>query len=384
MRHNTQTAPAFISRRFFAAVSSAVAATLMLCGVARADLVTPAVASFSSEMDMLGRYATKTVDASGMSGPGNASDTHNNDSVAMWMAGGVYKGDHNPFITFDLGVPYHLQTTRIWQYNEVSFTQVSASNIVISVSADNVTFTPFSTNTLTQAGGTAFEPAQDIATDATGVRYVKIQILGTWDGAVFWNGGLGPNGTDTRYLSGFSEVRFEVVGAVVLTPLITTQPHSQTNYVGSTVHFTVAATDNSNPPLSYQWRKNGGNLSDTGHITGSTNTTLTISNVTTNDAGSYDVVVSNPVGPSPSDTATLTVLLSPLTTININLHPGTSFQGIAGFHYRVEYRNALDPSNAWQTLQEIPQLPASPSPYTVYDPTPATMPQRLYRVVYVP
>jgi hypothetical protein len=235
---------------------------------------------------------------------------------------------------------------------------------------------------LNEAGGTALEPAQDIATAATNVRYVKIQILDTWDGAVFWNGGAGPNGADGRFLTGFHKVRFEVAESVGLTPLISLQPLSLTNYSGATVNLSVAARDNGVPPLSYRWRKNGVNLSDGGNISGSTTTNLTLSNITTNDAGNYDVVVSNPTGPSQSKTARLTVWLSPLTTIGINLYAGITIPGIVGFHYRVEYRGALDPANTWYTLQEIAALPSSP--YTVYDPTPASSPQRFYRVIFVP
>jgi hypothetical protein len=362
-----------------------VAVTLMLIGVAHADLIRPAVNSVSTELSPFGRYAYKTVDESGMSGPGNATDTHDNNSPNMWMSGGVYVGnDHNPFIGYDLGTNYTLQTTRIWQWNEASTVSFSAKDILISVSSDDVTYTPLSTNTLNEAGGTAFEPAQDIANAASNVRYVKIQILDTWDGAVFWNGGAGPNGNEAehRFLTGFSEVRFEVVESAVLTPLITQQPLSLTNYSGATVNLTVAATDNGVPPLSYQWRKNGVNSSDGGNISGSTTTNLTLRNITTNDAGNYDVVVSNPTGPSQSKTARLTVLLSPLTTIGINLYAGITIPGIVGFHYRVEYRDALDPANTWHTLQEIAALPSTP--YTVYDPTAASSPQRFYRVIFVP
>jgi hypothetical protein len=372
-----------IPKRPLLAAFCAVTA-LMLCRVAHADLVDPAVASYSAALDFLGRYAANTVNGSGMSGPGNAGDTHDNNSPDMWMSGGVYVGpDHNPYIAYDLGSPYTLQITRIWQYNEVSFTQVSAKTVLISVSADNVTYTPLSTNVLNQATGTAFEPNQDIATVANNVRYVKIQILDTWDGAVFWNGGAGPNGTDGRFLTGFSEVRFEVVGPVVLIPLITTQPQGQTNYTGSSVSFTVQATDNGVPPLSYQWKKNGTNLTDIGNISGSSTTNLTVSNLSTNDSGNYNVIVSNPTGPSPSTIVPLVVLQSPLTTININTYAGVSFTGIPGYHYQVQYNDSLNPNN-WQVLQEIASLPAAPSPYTVYDTTPITNSQRFYRVVFIP
>jgi hypothetical protein len=82
-------------------------------------------------------------------------------------------------------------------------------------------------------------------------------------------------------------------------PVITSQPASQTVNAGATVTLTVAASGT--PPLSYQWRKNGASLS------GATGTSLTLASVTTADAGSYTVVVSNAGGSVTSDTAILTV-----------------------------------------------------------------------------
>ncbi len=100
-------------------------------------------------------------------------------------------------------------------------------------------------------------------------------------------------------------------------PSITTQPQSQSVMAGNNVTFTVAATGSA--PLAYQWRKNGGNLSDGGNVNGATTSSLTLTAVTTNDAGNYDVVVTNAYGSATSATATLTVnsLPSPWLTADI-------------------------------------------------------------------
>jgi invasion protein IalB len=89
------------------------------------------------------------------------------------------------------------------------------------------------------------------------------------------------------------------VNPTVVAPSITQQPVSQTVTAGNNVTFSVTATGTA--PLSYQWRKNGVN------ITGATSATLTLSAVTTNNAGSYTVVVRNPAGSVTSSAATLTV-----------------------------------------------------------------------------
>ncbi|MBI1765773.1 MAG: hypothetical protein HYR56_30580 [Acidobacteria bacterium] len=86
--------------------------------------------------------------------------------------------------------------------------------------------------------------------------------------------------------------------AVNTAPLITNQPASLTKCEGQSATFSVIATGTG---LSYQWRKNGGN------IPGATNNSFTIAAVSSNDAGSYDVVVSGTCNSLASRIATLTV-----------------------------------------------------------------------------
>ena len=46
-------------------------------------------------------------------------------------------------------------------------------------------------------------------------------------------------------------------------------------------------------PFAYQWQFNSNNLADGGEISGSQTSALTLSDTTTNDAGSYTVVITN-------------------------------------------------------------------------------------------
>lgn len=83
-------------------------------------------------------------------------------------------------------------------------------------------------------------------------------------------------------------------------PQITTQPANQTVSVGHTATFTVAASGTA--PLSYQWQKNGAN------ITGATSTSYTTPATTLTDNGAtFQVVVTNSAGSTTSHAATLTV-----------------------------------------------------------------------------
>ena len=90
-------------------------------------------------------------------------------------------------------------------------------------------------------------------------------------------------------------------------PGITAQPQSQSVLTGSNAVFTVVASGQT--PLNYQWSFNGTSLANNTHISGATSATLTLNNITTADAGNYQVVVSNSHGSIASSMATLTVLV---------------------------------------------------------------------------
>ena len=82
-------------------------------------------------------------------------------------------------------------------------------------------------------------------------------------------------------------------------------PKSQTNYASSTATFTGTAF--SPESLNYQWQKNGTNLVNGGNLSGATNSTLTIANVSDADAAIYNLVVSDATGSVTTSNATLTV-----------------------------------------------------------------------------
>ncbi|HEY8995861.1 MAG TPA: immunoglobulin domain-containing protein, partial [Lacunisphaera sp.] len=87
------------------------------------------------------------------------------------------------------------------------------------------------------------------------------------------------------------------VGATA--PSISNQPSSQSVTAGQSASFSVTASGTA--PLSYQWRKDGNNIS------GATSATYSITSTVTGDAGAYSVVVTNSAGSATSNDATLTV-----------------------------------------------------------------------------
>jgi len=81
---------------------------------------------------------------------------------------------------------------------------------------------------------------------------------------------------------------------------IANQPTDQNSLTGGSVMFSVTATGAG--PLSYQWQK--GSVD----ITGATSATLELTALTTADAGTYQVIVSNEANTLPSNTAALAVI----------------------------------------------------------------------------
>jgi len=91
----------------------------------------------------------------------------------------------------------------------------------------------------------------------------------------------------------------------VFPPGVLTSPVDRRVPEGSTTSFTV--TTSGTGPLYYQWQKEGTDLADDSRLNGTTNATLTISNLQFDDAGSYRVVVSNAYGVATSAAAALAV-----------------------------------------------------------------------------
>ncbi len=145
-------------------------------------------------------------------------------------------------------------------------------------------------------------------------------------------------------------------------PMIIAQPASQTNANGNTASFTVSAFGAG--ALSYQWQAGpaGGpytNLNDGGQITGSASNVLTISSLTANWSGGYQVIVSNNGGSVTSAPAILTlppqILTQPASQTAIaggNASLSVVANGSAPLSYQWNFQGVNVPgaTNAWLTL----------------------------------
>lgn len=99
----------------------------------------------------------------------------------------------------------------------------------------------------------------------------------------------------------YSATSAVAVLTVVSPPFITVPPASQTLVSGSVLSLAVEA--GGTEPLSYQWRN------EVGNIPGATNAAFVVNPGSTNDAGNYVVVVTNPYGAVTSSVATVTVFV---------------------------------------------------------------------------
>jgi MYXO-CTERM domain-containing protein len=128
-------------------------------------------------------------------------------------------------------------------------------------------------------GGTAISGA----TSATYTKAAALADAGSYDVVVTNSAGSVTSNAVTVTVNG--------------PPSITTQPVGQTVFAGQTLTVSVAASGAS---LTYRWRRNGV------VIAGATSATYTKTAVLT-DAGSYDVIVTNPAGSVTSNAVTVTV-----------------------------------------------------------------------------
>jgi hypothetical protein len=149
-------------------------------------------------------------------------------------------------------------------------------------------------------------------------------------------------------------------------PAITAQPASRNAATNSTVTFSVLLCGT--PPFAYQWRFQGTDIS------GATNATLILLNVTFADAGPYDVLVSNAAGSLFSDPATLNVQTPPVITAPPSSQAviaGTTavFNVTAGGSGPLQYQwrfNSVDIPGATNTSYTVTNAQtAQAGPYTV-------------------
>ena len=166
-------------------------------------------------------------------------------------------------------------------------------------------------------------------------------------------------------------------------PTISMNASDVTTNAGGTAVFQVSASAISATP-GYQWQFNGTNLVDGGRISGAWSNTLTIKSVTTNDMGSYSVLVGTSTlidgGVISSDTSTLTVFVpvtiaiqppksvKPVPGAPLNLSVTASGAEPLSFQWYVNETNALSdgPEITGSTTSNLTIYPLAPDNAGIY------------------
>ncbi|MEM7791492.1 MAG: DUF4457 domain-containing protein, partial [Verrucomicrobiota bacterium] len=146
------------------------------------------------------RQAVFTIDGSGL----NMDDSHSNGSDGVvWLSTGTFQAPNDTLpavITYDLEGNYDLSSIRVWNYNEINFTNRGANLVEILVAAaEGGAFTSLGNFNLTEAPGTDnfdFSQIIDLSSVAAAddVRLVRFNIQS--------------NHGDTNQFAGLAEIRF--------------------------------------------------------------------------------------------------------------------------------------------------------------------------------
>lgn len=168
-----------------------------------------------------------------------------------------------------------------------------------------------------------------------------------------------------------------IFGSGTVAPTISVQPTNRTVTAGLPSTFVVAAGGTA--PLSYQWRKNNTVISAF-----ATNASLALANVSSTDAGSYSVVVTNSAGSLTSSNAQLTVSFPSAPALSAPARAGNNF--LFTFTPVVGLTNSVLTSGTlggpgWSVFTNIPP-PATAASITVTDVISGT--SQFYRVSISP
>ncbi|MBI3879554.1 MAG: immunoglobulin domain-containing protein [Verrucomicrobia bacterium] len=143
---------------------------------------------------------------------------------------------------------------------------------------------------------------------------------------------------------------------VVVPPVVSVLPASQTVAVGSNVLLNAAVT--SAVPAGFQWQFNSGDLAN------ETNSTLARPGITTNQGGNYRVIADNLAGIVTSAVATVTVLFPPGITnqpVSINATAGNEVtfaatatgSGPLSYQWRFNGTNIADATNQTYSISGV-------------------------------
>ena len=233
--------------------------------------------------------------------------SHNHDPLTAHSGQNVYGYNLSGDYANDMPTALYLTTTAIdcspvvqtqlkfWRWLGVEDGQFD--HATIQVSNNGSTWSTIWSNPVGTNNGVADSGWTQVSYD--------ISAIADGQAAVFIRWSMGPTDSTITY-PGWNIDDVEIWGVSTCAgPSISGQPQGEARYVGQSATFSVTATGTS--PLSYQWKKGDQLLSDGGRVSGATTSTLTISSLSTADAGNYLCAVTNACNTAASNPASLSV-----------------------------------------------------------------------------
>ena len=253
-------------------------------------VISPAI--FAQNITPVGVTASSTYSAYNLldliNDSGLSGGVHSNLYTDMWMTN---NNDINgASVTFDLGGSFSITSAYIWQYNMSSGPELDrgVSGFDILASPDGTNFAPITSATLTIAGGTSAEPAQNIAFGPVTATHIRFSITS--------------NHGDPTFV-GLSEVKFSDAATVPGAPTIGTATAGNAE---ATVTWTAPASDGGAAITSYTATAVEDNTKSCTTADGST-LTCDVTGLTNGTAYTFTVTATNSAGTSAASSASNSV-----------------------------------------------------------------------------
>ncbi len=206
----------------------------------------------------------------------------------------------------------------------------------------------------------------DLFFGSSGQAYWDSKLSGRLDEVSLYDRALGADEVAGIYAAGSQ--------GKCRTPFVLVQPPSQVCYWGSSATFTSVIAGST--PSSYQWQKDGVAVS------GGTTSVLSLTDLQLTNVGNYTVWVTSASGNATSSPASLGLKVADLSIALVRTNAQgvarLTIGGVANQTYGIQAISQPQPTNIWTGLTNV----VLTAPTNVwYDPAPATLPERLYRVI---